>query len=40
MRKPPNPIDDELTQDQIIKTATGKTPKMINENTEPCSKKS
>ena len=40
VRKPPNPIDDELTQDKIIEAATGKEPKMINENTEPCSKKS
>lgn len=39
-RKAPSPAYDKMTQAQLIKEATGVKPKMINENTEPCSSKS
>jgi hypothetical protein len=37
-RKPPHPDYDNMTQDQLIKKATGKKPAMINENVSPCTK--
>lgn len=35
-RKPPHPDYNNMTQDQLIEEATGKTPGMINENCSPC----
>lgn len=35
-RKPPHPDYNNMTQDQIIEEATGKKPKMVNENCSPC----
>ncbi|MBZ8141131.1 hypothetical protein CLD22_14610 [Rubrivivax gelatinosus] len=37
-RKPPHPDYDNMTQDQLIEEATGKSPRMINENCSPCKK--